>query len=215
MNIEKLLQSADRPRELTPDELVRLRDRLGIDAETARRDEEPVVVELNPAPSGPTHPHRRGLGWLAVAAVMLVALGFVAVNGGGSDPDNLITGQTQSTLLEQVCSAQLVQLTEALEAWQGVENWVLTANGEPNVGELILDSLNALAEIDEFKANATEVLTALEAELGIRGEPAPGGSAAFDKRETAVRTALTELIEILRQADSGGVCALDRVEAAI
>lgn len=218
MNFEELLHAADRPRELTADEARRLQDRVGIESGPWQAEQgEPVLIELSRVSSGADQRNGRNFSRWAAAAVVLVVfvVEALALGGRGSDPERVSADQPVPSAfnsLALVCAGEVSALTNALEAWRGAGNWSLTSNGDPDVAKLLADTLGAVARIDGFGVEASQVANALRQDLA--GLP-PAGATTFGQREIAVTRSVASLISMLRATDTPSECDLNRLESAL
>lgn len=217
--IEDLLRSAERPRQLHQDELARIRSRVpGLDAEA-----EADVVELpNLGTDKPLHaaaPTRRRVPrrYLVVAAAAAVAILAGIFFTGGRDDDQTETTNNPDALiqtpLEQVCSRDIARLATAIAAWDGVSNWALTQNGEPALDDLSTQALLALTTIDGLERTAGDAVKALDDALAEAADL--GGPQRRAIRVDAVTTAGQSIIDIVQAHPDGAGCALDRLEQVL
>lgn len=137
----------------------------------------------------------------AVAAVALLAVvTAVAGTSGGDDDDD---GAAE---LAEACSAHVVPLTEAIEGWDGIDEWA-EAGGDPDLGSLSVLAIEDLATVDAT-SDLSVTAVALRRELDA-GTSDPGAKAR------ALRTALDETLDSLEAAAAPDGCQVNRFESAI
>ena len=182
------LRRADRPRVLTADERSRLRRRIGIDQPDAGQPPLLKLAEVTPAASGP----RRSKMLLVAAAGALLLVLALALWRPESSTETAATGPIDA------CVLHLPAATAALERWGGLEPWLLSDNGEPDVGSRVVDLLDSLAEVDTDPAIASAA-TQLRAALAAAPEGASMAErlALEERRSTTVRESLDLILDVL------------------
>ncbi len=203
--IEELLRSADRPRELHEDELSRLRTRV------EAPDAAPIdVVRLEAMDARDTTEtgaafERRArvpkvLGVLVAAAAMAVVFGVST----GADDDEVRTGNPpapQLSAVEQVCVGPISELDAGVESWQGVANWSLTTRGEPDLSRLVDAALTALADAAATNPAAEVALAELDRATVDAESLLPVSAEAIEARELAVTNAIRAIDGIVSAAE--------------
>lgn len=102
---------------------------------------------------------RGRLGWLAVAASIVVALLFLTLRG--ADDTTIDTAApTDATVDLSACPADVAELGRAIETWGGIANWSITASnhrywqaGEPVEPDLFGLALGALGQLPDQDAD--------------------------------------------------------------
>ncbi len=205
--IEELLRSADRPRELHDDELSRLRANLAGQKQSGLDVVELTASDIAAAGrSGSDAVARRRrrartvLAALAVAAAVAVIFGVTTVG----DDDKVQTGDTPEVPLssvEEVCVGPVSDLASGLESWQSVANWSLTTRGEPDLALFARVALEALAGDAVTAARGQIALGDLDRALGELESALPGSAQAIELREMAVTNAISEIVSIIDAAE--------------
>lgn len=211
-DFEDLIRSVDRPRELHPGELERLRATLPNTEEVGQPSTafvaEPFALEQ-------PHPRNSRYGWLAAAAAVLIVVGVAIGLGtrGGEDPDSVAAiPEVTLSQIEQFCGDEVLELIDGLEEWRNIDFWALTVSGSPDLEGLTIDALLAMGDLDLVAADperATAVAAAVD-----RVAPDLGPGKRADVRAAAVRDAVAEMAALLNEIDSAASCDVARLLAA-
>lgn len=150
-----MLPNADRPRRLTADERDRLRRQLGFDCSPSSTDDDQVLEPVPLRPSG-----RRPRRWLHTAAAGVVVLALAVVAWQGRTTTDTVADQPLSA-----CAIAIPPLAAALDTWGGLDQWLLSDGGEPDVGSRIANLLDALAGAQPEQATLGDEADAVRSAL--------------------------------------------------
>lgn len=214
VEIRRLLGSAERPRSLNEDELVRLRGKIEGLAAPSSPAHAADHVDLPAPPTGvSSSPLRtRVIALVAVAAIVVVGL---IVFRPGEDENDIQVGDNPEALiqtpLEQACTREIARLATAIDAWDGIGNWALTQNGEPALDTLAAEALLALARIEGLESGAAEALGELDEGLAAAAELLQ--AQARSERTAAVTGATRAILDLVPTHPAGAGCELSRLAA--
>lgn len=219
--IERLLQTADRPRTLTDDEVGRLERRLELSDRDQARRSMAEALPLSTVATVETQQERvRRSGWtrawIGACAATIVAILIVSLATLARPPAPTpvhAPNQTPSFAPSVWCVARVEPVINALQRWRGVENWAWATDGIPDLGALVETALLELTAATDHRAadRANTAASELRAQLDVAADSADLRDAAH-RRLSAMNSALDTLSTLGPPADPA--CPFDTLGSA-